>query len=67
MMLEELYGPFVFFGRAPRHKRAKVAALARARVLLAGIKPILAGFEFANHGISSVSEVKEMQPTCQKV
>jgi hypothetical protein len=53
--LEELHRALVLLGRLPARKRAEVAALAGARVLLARIEPVLARLELADHGPSGCS------------
>jgi hypothetical protein len=45
----------VFLGHGAAFERAKVASLAGAGVLFAGVKPILVGTELANHGVSHCS------------
>ena len=49
MPLEILYVALVLFGRRAGLERAEVAALAGSGIDLAGIEPVLAGFQFANH------------------
>jgi hypothetical protein len=49
-VLEELDGTFVLLGRLVGAKSAQVFSLACARVELSGVKAILSGFQFANHG-----------------
>jgi hypothetical protein len=51
MTLEILNRAFVFLRRCPAVKRAEIFPLPRSRILLAGIQPILAGFQFSNHEI----------------
>src|SRR6266852_1368480 len=50
--LEELHRALVLLGRLPVRKGAEVAALAGARVLLAGIQPVFSRLELADHGPS---------------
>src|SRR5260370_27835188 len=52
--LEELHRALVLLGRLPARKGAEVAALAGARVLVAGIEPMLARLELADQGRSGV-------------
>ena len=52
MPLEILNGSFVFLCRSLAVKRAEIFSFARSRIFLAGIQPILAGFQFPNHGLS---------------
>src|SRR5579863_1651276 len=47
--LEILHGAFVLFGSLARVEGPQVAALAGLAVLLAGIEPVLAGGELADH------------------
>ena len=47
--LEILNRAFVFLCRSLAVKRAEIFSLARSRIFLAGIQPILAGFQFPNH------------------
>jgi len=49
MPLEILNRAFVFLRRGLAVKRAEVFPLARSRIFLAGIEPILARFQFPNH------------------
>ena len=49
MTLEILDRAFVFLRRCPAVKRAEIFPLPRSRISLAGIQPILAGFQFSNH------------------
>src|SRR5262249_51283784 len=49
MVLEILNRAFVFLRRGLAVKRAEVFPLARSRISLAGIEPILAGLQFPNH------------------
>src|SRR5262249_43914248 len=56
MVLEILHLAFVLHRRRPSVKRAEVAALARAGIGLARIKPVFAPFQCADHHISSLVE-----------
>jgi hypothetical protein len=49
MPLEILNRPFVFLRRSLAVERAEIFSFARSRISLAGIQPILAGFQFPNH------------------
>src|SRR5882762_7940278 len=51
VMFEVLYGPFVLFCRCPSVEGSKVFPLPRFRIDFARIEPVLAGFQFSNHGI----------------
>ena len=51
--LEILNRAFVFLCRSLAVKRVEIFSLARSRIFLAGIQPILAGFQFPNHGYCS--------------
>ena len=46
---EILNRAFVFFRRRLAVEGAEIFSFARSRIFLAGIKPILAGFQFPNH------------------
>ena len=48
-MLEVLHSPLVLFRFIERFECPEVTALAGLGVGFAGIKPVLAGFEFSNH------------------
>jgi hypothetical protein len=48
--LEELHVAFMLLGLFQRRKRAEISPLARTRVDLSRIEPILTGLEFADHG-----------------
>ena len=50
VMLEELNSPFMRLRRIARLERAEVAALARARILLTRVEPVLARLQFPDHG-----------------
>jgi hypothetical protein len=52
MPLEILNRAFVLLRRSPAIKRAEIFAFAGSRIFLAGIQPILAGFQFPNHNDS---------------
>jgi hypothetical protein len=52
MPLEILNRAFVLLRRSPAIERAEIFAFAGSRILLAGIQPILAGFQFPNHNDS---------------
>ena len=49
MTLEILNRAFVFLRGGLAVKCAEIFPLARSRIFLAGIQPILAGFQFPNH------------------
>ena len=49
MTLEILNRAFVFLRRCPAVKRAEIFPPACSRIFLAGIQPILAGFQFSIH------------------
>ena len=51
MPLEILNRSFVFLRRSFAVERAEIFSFARSLILLAGIQPILAGFQFPNHNI----------------
>src|SRR5688572_280228 len=48
--LEELHGLLVLLGGGPGLERSEVASLPGLRVELAGVEPVLAALEFADHG-----------------
>jgi len=48
---EKLNGTFVFFRCTLAVERAEIFSFARSRIFLAGIKPILAGFQSPDHGV----------------
>jgi hypothetical protein len=48
-MLEILNRAFVFLRRSLAVERAEIFPFPRFRIFLAGIQPILAGFEFSDH------------------
>src|SRR5215813_11706644 len=50
MPFEILNGALVLFGSGTRLERTEVAAPAGLRIDLAGIEPVLAGLQFADHG-----------------
>jgi hypothetical protein len=52
-VLEKLHGSFVFFRGASATERPKVPSSSTLGIDLARIQPILARFQFANHGGSS--------------
>jgi hypothetical protein len=47
--LEELHRALVLLRRSARLERTEIPALAGLRILLAGVEPVLARAEFANH------------------
>jgi len=49
MMLEILNRAFVFLRCTLAVERAEIFSFARSRIFLAGIQPILAGFQFSDH------------------
>ena len=49
VVLEILNRAFVFLCRTLAVERAEIFSFARSRIFLAGIQPILAGFQFPNH------------------
>ena len=70
-VFEELYRSFVFLSSTARGERAQVPALAGLRINFAGIEPVLAGFEFANHDHCSLHRAlgisrKGVQMMCRK-
>jgi hypothetical protein len=52
MPFEKLNRAFVFLRRGLAVERAEISSFARSRIFLAGIQPILAGFQFPNHNDS---------------
>ncbi len=52
MSLEELNFAFMFFRARARAECAEVAAFSCLWIGFAGIEPIAAGFEFANHDVA---------------
>ena len=48
-MLEVLNGALVIRGSFARLESSQIPAFSRLRVLLAGVKPVLAGFQLSNH------------------
>ncbi len=52
MPFEILNRAFVFLRRSLAVERAEIFSFARSRIFLAGIQPILAGFQFPNHSDS---------------
>jgi hypothetical protein len=52
MPFEILNRAFVFLRRSLAVERAEIFSFARSRIFLAGIQPILAGFQFPDHGYS---------------
>jgi hypothetical protein len=56
MPLKPLNFPLMLLSGLAGTKCAKVAAMAAMGVQFAGIKPIFAGFEFANHKASNCLE-----------
>src|ERR1700742_3923487 len=53
MPLEILHIAFVLLCRSARLEGAEIAALAGLRIDLAGIEPVFAGLQFADHGVAS--------------
>jgi hypothetical protein len=49
MPFEILNRAFVFLRRCLALESAEIFSFARSRIFLAGIQPILAGFQFSNH------------------
>ena len=49
MVLEILNRAFVFLRCTLAVERAEIFSFARSRIFLAGIQPILAGFQFSDH------------------
>jgi hypothetical protein len=49
MVFEILNRAFVFLRCCLAVERAEIFSFARSRILLTGIQPILAGFQFPNH------------------
>jgi hypothetical protein len=56
MPLKPLNFPFMLLSCPAGTKGAQVAAMAAVGVGFAGVKPIFAGFEFANHKASDYRE-----------
>jgi hypothetical protein len=52
MPFEILNRAFVFLRCSLAVERAEIFSFARSRIFLAGIQPILAGFQFPNHNDS---------------
>ena len=52
MPFEVLNCAFVFLRRSLAAEGAEIFPFARSRIFLAGIQPILAGFQFPNHNDS---------------
>src|SRR2546430_11361504 len=48
-LLKELHGPFMLLRRCQRWKRSQIPPLARLRILLSRIQPILPRNQFPNH------------------
>lgn len=61
MPFEILNRAFVFLRRSLAVERAEIFSFARSRIFLAGIQPILAGFQFPNHNDSLGALVTAMQ------
>ena len=61
MVLEILNRAFVFFRGSLAFERAEIFSFARSRIFLAGIQPILAGFQFPNHHNSLTALVTATQ------
>jgi hypothetical protein len=59
MPFEILNRAFVFLRRSLAVERAEIFSLARSRIFLARIQPILGGLQFPNHAASNISQVKE--------
>jgi hypothetical protein len=57
LAFEKLNGAFVLLRFRARRKRSEVPPLAGFRVELSGIEPILAGFQFADHGSAPARRV----------
>ena len=53
--LEILNRAFAFLRRSLAVERAEIFSFARARIFLAGIQPIFAGFQFPNHEVVILS------------
>ena len=49
--LEKLDSLLMFLSRCPSLERPEVSALARLRILLPGVQPVLARLELPNHGV----------------
>jgi len=56
MLFEILNRAFVFLRCCLALERAEISSLARSRIFVAGIQPILAGFQFPNHNDSRRSD-----------
>ncbi len=61
MTLEILNRAFVFLRRSLAVEGAEIFSFARSLIFLAGIQPILAGFQFPNHEDSLGAVVRAMQ------
>jgi hypothetical protein len=55
---EILNGTFVFLRRGLGVERAKISSFVRLRIFLAGIQPVLAGFQFSDHDSIEYSQIK---------
>jgi hypothetical protein len=56
--LEVLNGTFVFLRHGLCIERAEISSFARLRIFLAGIQPVLAGFQFSDHDSIEYSQIK---------
>jgi hypothetical protein len=56
--LEVLNGAFVFLRRGLCIERAEISSFARLRIFLAGIQPVLTGFQFSDHDSIEYSQIK---------
>ena len=54
MPLEVLNGAFVLLRPSLCIERAEISSLARLRIFLARIQPILPGFQFPDHAVPSI-------------
>jgi hypothetical protein len=65
MPFEILNRAFVFLRRSLAVERTEIFSFARSRIFLAGIQPILAGFQFPNHYGSLSAFVTETPILCR--
>ena len=66
MPLEILNRAFVFLRRSLAAEGAEIFSFARSRIFLAGIQPILAGFQFPNHNDSFGAAERLVRSTSRK-
>jgi hypothetical protein len=58
MAFKVLHCLLVFFRGSFRLKRAKISSLSRLRIFLAGMQPVFAGFQLADHCSIGYSQMK---------